>query len=122
VSEIEDGPWEVTGPTDCLCQTGIGIRTDNGTVPVAVVYGARDQAEPIATLMAASRDLLEALREADPHDDADLSVIRTLAQSALNEPSLRGQQKEAIAELLQRYARFLRVSRAAIAKATELKP
>jgi hypothetical protein len=62
VSEIEDGPWEVTGPTGCLYQTGIGIRTANGTVPVAVVYGARDQAEPIATLMAASRDLLETLK------------------------------------------------------------
>lgn len=59
--------------------------------------------------------LREALREADPHGDADLVAIRALADAALNRPSLLGYQKEAIASLLQQYARFMRVARKALA-------
>ena len=53
----EQDEWEVTGPTGFLHQTGIGIRGEH-CVPIAVVYGNRDQAEPIARMMAASRELL----------------------------------------------------------------
>jgi hypothetical protein len=54
----DEGEWGVTGPTGFLHQTGIGIRGGEGAIPVAVVYGSRDQAEPIARMMAASRELL----------------------------------------------------------------
>ena len=69
-----------------------------------------------ARLIAASPDLLAALEEADAHNP-DVAALRQLANAALAGP-LFGHQKEAIAQYLQDYARFIRVARAAIAKAT----
>lgn len=63
----EDGEWTVTGPNGYLNQIGIGIRRNRNerqyTIPVAVVYGAREQAEPIARLMAAAPELLALARQ-----------------------------------------------------------
>lgn len=89
----------------------------------ALLFDSRHVYEPthlaaaraeLAALVERERVLVDALREADPHGDADNTAIRALANAALNQPSLMGGQKEAIASLLQQYARFLRVAAAAL--------
>ena len=92
----DEGEWEVTGPTGFLCQTGIGIRDAEGAIPVAVVYGARDHAEPIARMMAASRELLAVAQKCE----AMLTRQKWLPD---------GTDPEAV---------LLRLARAAIVKAT----
>jgi len=65
----------------------------------------------IASLERDREALLAALREAG---DYRIEDIRALAAAARDQGSLLGWQKEAVASMLQHYARFLRVSRAAI--------
>jgi hypothetical protein len=96
--------WSIAlGDPTYVCVPGIAK-------PIAC--GSRERAR----LIAAAPQMLEALREADPHGDAQ-ATIRALAHAALSQETLRGHQKEAIAGLLQQYARFLRVQRAALAAA-----
>ena len=55
------GPWEVTGENGYLNQCGIGRRTAHGFDPIAAAYGAGNELEANARLIAAAPDMLAAL-------------------------------------------------------------
>lgn len=63
MSGYTQGEWLVTGPNGYRHQLGIGIYKSAGIDPIAAVYGAGDEVKANARLVAASPDLLEALRD-----------------------------------------------------------
>jgi hypothetical protein len=56
------GVWEITGKTDCINQIGIGIRKTASIDPIGCAYGAGEETEANARLIAAAPELLAAVR------------------------------------------------------------
>lgn len=119
MSEYTPGPWMVEY-TETVGES-VYIYPEAGSQNDDAIARLINTSEGMANarLMAASPTMYEALLEADPTGLEDIAAIRTLAKAALNQPSLQGGQKEAIAQTLQQYARFIRVARVALAKAKQ---
>ncbi len=61
------GKWEITGKTECINQISIGIRNKSGIDPIGCAYGKGVEAEANARLMAASPELLSAVKDCESY-------------------------------------------------------